>query len=145
MTCVLFTNCVFLCFSILFATAGKRGIEQEESSGSPLRKKTSSKASAISSTSLGARLRKFRSLTSEHCRTANFEAWSRELWQLGSWWMEIAAEEAAGVVYDLVEEFKREQAREKGLLVIPTVSGNAFLDKLQAKSLVTCHIYYTFT
>ena len=120
----------YLCFVL-----GKRGIDQE-SSGSPLRKKSSKKQNDAVLTSWGARLKVFRSLVSEHCRNSNFEAWSREIWQLGSWWLEVAPDEAAGIINDLVDEFKMQQSRIKGFLVIPTICDNIFLDSLQAKCLV---------
>lgn len=88
------------------------------------------------SASWGARLRNLRNSISEHRRSSNFDAWSRSIWQLGSWWLEIAGEEAAGVVLELLEEFKREKARKRGDLVIPTVCGDTFLDNLLGKCLV---------
>jgi hypothetical protein len=112
----------------------------QESSGSPLRKKSSKQSLALSnefSSSWGTRLQKIRPIINEHRRNSNFEAWSRELWHLGSWWLEVAGDEAAGIVFDLIEEFKREHAQSKHLLMIPTVCDNLFLDKLQAKSLVS--------
>ena len=86
--------------------------------------------------SWGSRLRKLRPILNEHRRNSDFESWTREIWQLGNWWLEVSGEEAAGVIYDLVDEIKKEQAKGKGVLVIPTICGNLFLDKLQAKSLV---------
>lgn len=89
------------------------------------------------SSSWGSRLRKFRPILDEHRRNCDFEAWSRDLWQLGNWWLEVAGEEVAGIVFDLVDEFKKEQAQSKGRIMIPIACGDLFLDKLQAKALVT--------
>lgn len=111
----------------------------QESSGSPLRKKSSKQVQSLPyefGSSWGSRLRKIRPILNELRRNSDFEAWSRELWHLGSWWLEVAGEEAAGIVFDLIEEFKREQAQCKNLMVIPSICGNLFLDKLQAKALV---------
>lgn len=133
------SNCLFYeihdCFTFLL---GKRMLGQE-SSGSPLRKKSSKQIQSLSSefgSSWGSRLRKARQVLNEHRRNSDFEAWSRELWHLGSWWLEVSGEEAAGIVFDLIEEFKREHAQFKNLLVIPLVCDNLFLDKLQVKALV---------
>lgn len=115
-----------------------------ESPGSPLRKKVSKQNIKIhpqpfvsASSSWGSRLWKFRLILEEHRRNCDFEAWSRDLWQLGNWWLEVAGEEAAGIVFDLVDEFKKEQAQSQGRIMIPIVCGDLFLDKLQAKALVT--------
>ena len=118
-----------------------------ESPGSPLRKKPAKQQNQIyqqqfnsipssSSSSWGSRLRKYRPILDEHRQNNDFEAWSRDLWQLGNWWLEVTGEEAAGIVFDLVDEFKREQAQSKGLIMIPTVCSDLLLDKLQAKALV---------
>lgn len=115
-----------------------------ESPGSPLRKKLSKQITQIhqhpfnsASSSWGSRLRKFRPILEEHRRNCDFEAWNRDLWQLGNWWLEVAGEEAAGIIFDLVDEFKKEQAQSKGRIMIPIACGDLFLDKLQAKALVT--------
>ena len=118
-----------------------------DSMGSPLRKKPSSQqnqipfqpsipASSTPSSSWGSRLRKYRPILDDHRRNNDFEAWSRDLWQLGNWWLEVGGEEAAGIVFDLVDEFKKAQAQSKGFIIIPTACGDLFLDKLQAKALV---------
>lgn len=113
----------------------------QDSPGSPLRKKSTKKSNYTVGTidftsSWGSRLRKFGPVIDEHRRNSDFEAWSREIWQLGNIWLEISGEEAAGTVYDLVNEFKREQAQFQNLAVIPKICSNLFLDKLQAKALV---------
>ncbi len=121
----------------------KKSSKQPNNTCTDIAYSTNSKNSTVISNdtaikaSWGARLRNFRVSIAEHRRASNFDAWARSIWQLGSWWLDVAAEEAAGVVYDLGEEFKREQARKRGVLVIPTVCGNILLDKLQAKCLVT--------
>lgn len=119
---------------------GKRAMNQD-SPGSPLKKKSAKKPNYTVGTtdftsSWGSRLKKIGPIINEHRTKSDFEAWSREIWQLGNVWLEISGEEAAGTVYDLVSEFKREHAQFKGFLVIPKICGNVFLDKLQAKSLV---------
>lgn len=116
----------------------------QESSGSPLRKKSSKQQiqsfsqdpQDSNNSSWGSRIQKIRPIINEHRRNCDFEAWSRELWNLGSWWLEVSGEEAAGIVFDLIEEYKWEEAKFKNLMMIPTICGNMFLDKLQAKALV---------
>lgn len=130
-------------FYYFFMFLGKRMMNQD-SPGSPLKKKSAKQANySIGSidftSSWGYRLKKLRQILNEHRRNSDFEAWSREIWQLGNLWLEVSGEEAAGIVYDLVNEFKQEQAQFKRFLVIPKICGNLFLDKLQAKALVSSH------
>lgn len=120
---------------------GKRMMNRD-SPGSPLKKKSAKQPNYTIGTldfvsSWGSRLKKFLPVLNEHRRNSDFDAWSREIWQLGNLWLYVSGEEAAGIVYDLVNEFKQEQAQAKHLLVIPKICGNLFLDKLQAKALVT--------
>lgn len=128
------------CLKVFIFNLGKRAMNQD-SPGSPLRKKSVKKPNYTVGTidftsSWGSRLRKFGPMIDEHRKNSDFEAWSREIWQLGNVWLEVSGEEAAGIVYDLVSEFKREQAQSKYQLVIPKICGNLYLDKLQAKALV---------
>ena len=90
------------------------------------------------------RIRKLRPIINEHRNNLDFEAWSREIWGLGNWWLEVAGEEVAGIVADLIDEFKREFSQAKGILMIPIISGNLYLDQLLAKSLVTTLTIYDF-
>lgn len=122
---------------------GKRMMNQD-SPGSPLRKKSAKQqnytiGSVDFTSSWGSRLKKLRPILNKHRRNFDFDAWSREIWQLGNLWLEVSGEEAAGIVYDLVNEFKQEQTQFKRFLIIPKICGNLFLDKLQAKALVNLH------
>ena len=132
-----------------------------ESPGSPLRKRPLNNQQnqiyqqpfipslSFSSSSWGSRLRKYRLILDEHRRNNDLEAWSRDLWQLGTLWLEFAGEEAAGIIFDLVDEYKKEQSLSKGLIIIPITCDDLLLDKLQAKALVTqslinIHQFYQF-
>lgn len=95
---------------------------------------------SLSSSSWGSRLKKYRPIFDEHLRKKDFESWSQDLWNLCNWWLEVADEYAAGIVFDLVDEFKKVQSQSKGFIMIPKICGNLFLDKLQAKALV--NLYY---
>lgn len=105
-----------------------------------MRKKSSKRAIQEIDFEMGSswslRIRKLRPILDEHRRNLNFDAWSREIWRLGSWWLEVAGEEVAGIVNDLINEFKSESAQAKEILIIPIFSGNLFLDQLLAKALV---------
>ena len=129
----------------------KRILNKDASGSSPLRKKSSKLPindkninAEMMRPSWNTRIRKLRPIINEHRNNLDFEAWSREIWGLGNWWLEVAGEEVAGIVADLIDEFKREFSQAKGILMIPIISGNLYLDQLLAKSLVTTLTIYDF-
>lgn len=82
-------------------------------------------------------LQKLREALNSHRTTLNFDCWSRDLWRFGSWWLERAVEEAsAGIINDLVEEYKREWGHFQRALMVPKLSGKLCLDLLQIRALV---------
>jgi hypothetical protein len=108
------------------------------SGSSPLRNSAPLPTTVVpfSSLSWSGRLLRFRQNVEEFRKRCDFDGWSREIWILGSWWLEVSGSESAGIVCDLVKEFKSEQSKSKRQVMIPRLSGNIFIDFLEAKCLV---------
>lgn len=96
--------------------------------------------------SWSSRLGNFRKSIQAHRKNSDFDAWSREIWNLGSWWLEVAGDESAGIICDLIKEFNSSQSKSKKQIMIPSISGNIHLDLLHSKALVrecASYVYYS--
>lgn len=134
----------------------RTGFDQEDVSGLPLRKKplqfrtatntqmmTTTTTTGTTTAMLSSKLKASRLAISAHRRAHNFTAWWLEIFKLCSWWVEVAGDECAGTVLELITEFKREHHRlnTESEYSIRIHCKNIYIDKFLAKSLVTISIF----